>query len=86
MPAKGERQSAAAREIKDHAWFVCFAPSSAGQIAIAAIVEHGGHGGSAGGPIARRLLEELRSLGYFSEAVASAGAAAPPATAGEGTP
>jgi penicillin-binding protein 2 len=82
MPAKGERQSAAARQIKDHAWFVCFAPEGDPKIAVAAIVEHGGHGGSESAPIARRLLYELQSLGYFQESLARADRPA----AGEGTP
>ena len=56
-----------AGRFKDHAWFVCYAPSGRGQVAIAAIVEHGGHGGSTSAPIARRLLTELKSLGYFED-------------------
>ena len=83
--AKGERRSAAVREFKDHAWFVCYAPSGAGQVAIAAIVEHGGHGGSTSAPIARKLLVELKSLGYFRETVARA-AAIPASPAVEGSP
>jgi penicillin-binding protein 2 len=73
LPGRGERRGSAAREFKDHAWFVCYAPSGAGQVAIAAIIEHGGHGGSASAPIARRLLAELKSLGYFQDTVARAG-------------
>ncbi len=85
MPGKGESQSAAARALKDHAWFVCYATSAGGQLAVAAIVEHGGHGGSVSAPIARRLVAELKSLGYFQEQVARADA--PPAVPeGEGSP
>jgi cell division protein FtsI/penicillin-binding protein 2 len=54
----------------DHAWFVCFAPGGTAQVAIAAIVEHAGHGGSESAPVARRLLAELKSLGYFDQGVA----------------
>ena len=85
MAAKGERQAAGGLKSRDHAWFVCYAANGANQVAIAVIVEHGGHGGSVGAPIARRLVAELKSLGYFQEAVARA-AAVPPATAGEGSP
>jgi penicillin-binding protein 2 len=42
---------------RDHAWFVGFAPVEAPEIVVAAIVEHGGHGGSAAAPIVRRVLE-----------------------------
>jgi penicillin-binding protein 2 len=42
---------------KDHAWFVAFAPMEKPQLAIAVIVEHGGHGGDAAAPIARKIFE-----------------------------
>jgi penicillin-binding protein 2 len=45
-------------ELKDHAWFVAFAPVEAAEIALAILVEHGGHGGSACAPIARELIKE----------------------------
>jgi penicillin-binding protein 2 len=41
---------------RDHAWFVAFAPVDAAEIVVAALVEHGGHGGSAAAPIAQRVL------------------------------
>ncbi|HXH72081.1 MAG TPA: penicillin-binding protein 2 [Mariprofundaceae bacterium] len=46
---------------KDHAWFMGFAPFENPQIAFAVFVEHGGHGGSAAGPIAAKVLETLAS-------------------------
>lgn len=42
---------------RDHALFIAYAPADNPQIAIAAIVENGGHGGSAAGPIARQLMD-----------------------------
>jgi penicillin-binding protein 2 len=69
MPASGARRGTG-RETGDHAWFVCFAPGVTPQIAIAAIVEHAGHGGTESAPVARRLLTELKSLGYFDQGVA----------------
>jgi penicillin-binding protein 2 len=72
MAAKGERQAAGSLESKDHAWFVCYAANGPTQVAIAVIVEHGGHGGSVSAPIARRLVTELKSLGYFQESIARA--------------
>jgi penicillin-binding protein 2 len=86
MPSRDERRSVNAALFKDHAWFVCYSPSTRGQVAIAAVVEHGGHGGSVSGPIARRLLTELRNLGYFevfAKAEAPAPAPAPPAAGGD---
>jgi penicillin-binding protein 2 len=42
----------------DHAWFVGYAPAENPKIAVAVLVEHGGHGGSAAAPIARKVIEE----------------------------
>ena len=39
-----------------HAWFVAYAPSVDPQIAVAVLVEHGGHGSSAAAPIAREII------------------------------
>lgn len=43
--------------LRDHAWFVAFAPVNKPQIALSVIVEHGGHGGSAAAPIAKKAIE-----------------------------
>jgi penicillin-binding protein 2 len=43
-------------QFRDHALFVAFAPYDKPEIAIAVVVEHGEHGGSAAGPIAGRML------------------------------
>jgi penicillin-binding protein 2 len=85
MAARGERQAATGFKSKDHAWFVCYAANGSAQVAIAVIVEHGGHGGSVGAPIARKLVAELKSLGYFQESIARADPV-PAATTGEGSP
>ena len=44
-------------EHRDHAWFVAIAPVENPRIAIAILVEHGGHGGSAAAPIAREMID-----------------------------
>ena len=41
---------------RDHALFVAFAPYDKPEIAVAVVVEHGEHGGSAAAPIAGRIL------------------------------
>jgi penicillin-binding protein 2 len=41
---------------RDHAWFVGYAPAEAPEIVVVAMVEHGGHGGSAAGPLVQRVL------------------------------
>ena len=50
--------------IRDHSLFIAFAPAEAPKIALAVIVEHGGHGSTKAAPIARRILDAylLRSL------------------------
>ena len=46
---------------RDHAWFTCYAPAEDPEIAVTVLVEHGLHGGSGAGPIARAILNQ-----YFS--------------------
>ncbi|GAB4242280.1 MAG: penicillin-binding protein 2 [Deltaproteobacteria bacterium] len=46
-------------EIRDHAWFVAFAPVDDPQICVAALVEHGGHGGSVAAPVVKAVLQEF---------------------------
>ena len=50
-------------EMRDHAWFVGFAPREDPRVSFAVIVEHGGHGGETAAPIVRRVLEK-----YFENA------------------
>jgi len=42
---------------EDHAWFAAFSPVEHPRIAVAVIVEQGGHGGSVAAPIAGRVIE-----------------------------
>jgi len=46
--------------LRDHAWFVCFAPVEEPRIALSILVEHGGHGGAVAAPMAQRILEAWR--------------------------
>jgi len=48
--------------IRDHAWFVAFAPVENPEIAVAVLVEHGGHGGSAAAPLAKMVIEKYFSI------------------------
>jgi penicillin-binding protein 2 len=41
----------------DHALFIAYAPAENPKIALAVIVENGGHGGSVAGPIARKVMD-----------------------------
>jgi penicillin-binding protein 2 len=44
---------------RDHAWFVSYAPVDNPQIAIAVLIEHGGHGGDAAAPMAKKVFEKF---------------------------
>lgn len=43
--------------LRDHAWFMAFAPAEDPRLAVAVFVENGGHGSSAAAPIARTLFD-----------------------------
>jgi len=45
------------RKLRDHALFIAFAPVEDPQIAVAVLIEHGGHGGAVAAPIARRIMD-----------------------------
>jgi penicillin-binding protein 2 len=49
-------------ETRDHAWFIAFAPADKPEIAVAALIEHGGHGGAAAAPRVREILQEYFHL------------------------
>lgn len=56
---KGEKyvESRVRERYRDHAWFTAYAPADRPTIALAVLVENGGHGGSAAAPVARRVLD-----------------------------
>ncbi|HLE93327.1 MAG TPA: penicillin-binding transpeptidase domain-containing protein, partial [Sulfuricaulis sp.] len=43
--------------LRDHALFVSFAPADEPKVAVAVVVENGGHGSSAAAPIARKIMD-----------------------------
>lgn len=47
---------------RDHGWFVAYAPADHPQIAIACVIEHGGHGGSSAGPVVHDVLQRFFEL------------------------
>lgn len=49
-------------KFRDHAWFIAYAPFENPGISIAVLVEHGGYGGAAAAPIAKKVMEKYFSL------------------------
>ena len=45
------------KKLRDHALFIAYAPIEDPQIAVAVVVENGGHGGSVAAPIARQIMD-----------------------------
>jgi penicillin-binding protein 2 len=54
---KGGRGDPTLAEHQDHAWFACFAPARHPEITVVVLIEHGGHGGAAAAPVAKKVLE-----------------------------
>ncbi len=56
---QGEKydESKVAERLRDHALFIAFAPADNPKIALAVLVENGGHGGSTAAPIARQVID-----------------------------
>lgn len=64
--------------LRDHSWFIAFAPANAPRIALCVLVENGGFGASAAAPIARRVIDTyFQSIGLMPRPAAAATAGAP---------
>jgi penicillin-binding protein 2 len=50
---------------RSHAWLTTYAPYDNPQYVVTVLVEHGGHGGSAAGPIVGKIYNKLVQLGYI---------------------
>jgi penicillin-binding protein 2 len=66
------------KKLRDHAWFVSYAPAEAPRIAVAVLVENMGHGGSWAAPLARQVIEAYVKLAPDEPATASADPVGPP--------
>ena len=47
---------------RDNGWFIAFAPKDHPQIAVACIIEHGGHGGSSAAPVIHDVMKRYFEL------------------------
>ncbi|MEK7800558.1 MAG: penicillin-binding protein 2 [Nitrospirota bacterium] len=59
------------KKLRDHAWFVAFAPVESPKIAVAVLAEHMGHGGAAAAPLAKEVIETYMKLAPQVPAVTS---------------
>ncbi|KAF0813814.1 Peptidoglycan D,D-transpeptidase MrdA [Andreprevotia sp. IGB-42] len=50
-------ESGTKKHLRDHAWFIAYAPASNPTIALAVLVENGGFGAATAAPIARQVLD-----------------------------
>ena len=57
-----EKEDEVPYKYRDHAWFVAFAPYEKPEIAVAVLVEHGGHGGTTAAPIAKKVFKKYFKL------------------------
>ena len=58
-----ESEEETPKQFREHAWFVAYAPFEHPSIAVAVVLEHMGHGGSAAAPLAKELIEAYMSYG-----------------------
>jgi penicillin-binding protein 2 len=73
---KGEKYSTKIDErLRDHAWFIAYAPADKPRIAVAVLVENGGFGAQAAAPVARKVFD------YYLTGETRAGPALPAAAA-----
>ncbi|BCD62137.1 penicillin-binding protein 2 [Nitratiruptor sp. YY08-26] len=50
---------------RSHAWLTTYAPFKQPRYIVTVLVEHGGHGGAAAGPIVNAIYTKMIELGYF---------------------
>jgi len=52
---------------RSHAWFTTYGPYKNPQYIVTAMIEHGGHGGQAAGPLVSKIYNKLLEYGYIKE-------------------
>ncbi len=50
---------------RSHAWLTTYGPYDNPQYIVTVLVEHGGHGGSEGGPVVSKIYDKLYEMGYI---------------------
>jgi penicillin-binding protein 2 len=63
----GKTGTAQSGKTDPHAWFAGYAPAENPRVAFAVIIEYGGHGGTAAGPVVREIVKACQAHGYLSD-------------------
>ncbi len=64
-----QKEEEVPKKLRDHAWFVSYAPVEDPRIAVAVLVENMGHGGSAAAPLAKHMIEAYVKLAPYEPRV-----------------
>ncbi len=64
-----QKEEEVPKKLRDHAWFVSYAPTEDPRIAVAVLVENMGHGGSAAAPLAKQMIEAYVKLAPYEPRV-----------------
>jgi penicillin-binding protein 2 len=67
--------------LRDHSWFIAFAPAEEPRIAVAVLVENGGFGASAAAPIVRKIMDAYLLPRLKTDAATPVSQTAPPRAA-----
>lgn len=73
-------------QLRDHAWFIAFAPVDHPRIAVAVLVEHAGFGAEAAAPIARKVIDAYLLRQFTPSSAAAPAAHGPAAHPADGKP
>lgn len=60
----GTAEVSSSKSVKPHAWFVGYCADEEHPLAIAVVVENGGHGGDVAAPLAAKIFKKAIKLGY----------------------
>ncbi len=53
---EGDEEDNTPEHLREHAWFMAFAPFDMPEIAVVVLLEHGGHGGQSSAPLAKEII------------------------------
>jgi len=83
-----DNQKTVSERLRDHSWFVAFAPAEDPRIAVALIVENGGFGSAVAAPIVRKVMDTylLDAEGKLKQPIAPGTKPVVPTPGGDSTP